>query len=148
MAKFRQVILGTTVAAAIACVPLAPAVAGPYSYGHPFGWGAGRGLFGAVIALATLPLAIASAVVSSGASAVQSSPPAYGPGGYGGYGGYDYAPRVAYPAPVYYAPRPAFYPGAVYPGRAYPATRPSYAPHPVYPGRGYYHAGGYAYPHR
>jgi hypothetical protein len=146
MATFRQLLLGSTAAVAIACVPLASAVAGPYGYGHPFGWSVGRGLFGAAVALATLPIAIASAVVSSGATVAQYPSPGYGGGGYGG--GYGYAPQVAYPAPVYYAPRPVFYPGGAYPGRGYPVARPYYAPHPAYPGRGYYHAGGYAYPHR
>jgi hypothetical protein len=123
MARLKQVILSGAAAAAIAFLPLAPAIAGGhgYRYGYVQPWGVGRGIIGAAVALATLPLAIASAVVSGVAAPIPA--PAYGAG--------------------YYAPGPGYYPM-----RGYNAPRPYYARRPGYAGRDYYHSGGHAYPHR
>ena len=70
--------LAAAATAAIACTPLAPAWAGPHGFGHGHGyghgyghgWGVGYGLFGAAVALVTLPIAIASAAVNAGAQAI------------------------------------------------------------------------------
>ena len=138
MANLKQFIVRTTVVTAIAFLPLAPAMAGGHGYGYVHPWGLGRGIFGAAVALATLPLVIASAVVSSVAAPAAPAAPYPAPG----YGG-GYAP--AYPAPpAYYVPRPVYYPAP----RAYYAPRPYYAPYAGYPGRGYYRSGASAYPHR
>jgi hypothetical protein len=160
MPGFKQALLGSAAAAALACVPMAPAAAGVHGFGHVHPFGLGRGLFGAVLGLATLPIAIASAALSAGADA---APPAYAP--QPGYAPQPaYAPRPAYyPAPqTYYAPPAAYYPRApaYYPQPrayyaappAYYAPRANYAPRPAYTG-GYggrvsYRSGGYAYPHR
>ena len=157
MPGIKQALFGSAVAAAIACAPMAPAAAGVHGVGplHPFGLG--RGLVGAVVGLATLPIVVASAALSAVASdgpqspAYGSAPPAYAP------------PPAYYPAPrTYYAPAPTYYPRApVYypqPRAYYPAPRVSYAPRTYYaPRPGYYGAGGgrvsygsggYAYAHR
>jgi hypothetical protein len=157
MPGIRQALFGSAVAAAIACAPTAPAAAAVHGVGplHPFGLG--RGLVGAVVGLATLPIVVASAALSAVASdgpqapAYGSAPPAYAP------------PPAYYPAPrTYYAPAPTYYPRApVYypqPRAYYPAPRVSYAPRTYYaPRPGYYGAGGgrvsygsggYAYAHR
>jgi len=144
MSRLRQILLGTAGTAVIACIPLQPALAGDFRLGL-YPWGIGRGLVGAAVGLATLPLAIASAVVTGGDARPPYPAPAYA----GGYGySYGYAPRAIYAAPpVYAVPRAAYYPP---PARAY-----YYGPHPYYyaprPGyavHGYYRPGGYAYPHR
>jgi hypothetical protein len=168
MPGIKQALLGSAVAAAIACAPMAPAAAGVHGVGplHPFGLG--RGLVGAALSLATLPIVIASAALSAAASdgpqapAYGGAPPAYAPG----YAAAPvYAPPPAYyPAPrTYYAPAPAYYPRApVYypqPRAYYPAPRAAaYAPRTnSVPRAGYYGAnrgrasygsGGYAYAHR
>jgi hypothetical protein len=158
MPGIKQALLGSAVAAAIACAPMAPAAAAGHGVGplHPFGLG--RGLVGAALSLATLPIVIASAALSAAAS---DGPPTYAPG----YAPAPvYAPPPAYyPAPrTYYAPAPAYYPRApVYypqPRAYYPGPRASYAPrtyyaaHPGYhganSGRVSYGSGGYAYAHR
>jgi hypothetical protein len=144
MLKLRQVIFGIAAASAIALVPMAPAMAGGHGFRplHPFGLG--RGVVGAAVALATLPLLIASAVVS-GAESVAPYPAAgYGGAGYGG-AGYGYAPQVSYSGPrPYYAPNPGYYAAP----RGNYGPRPYYAAHPGYYGHGYYRAGGNSYPHR
>src|SRR5271167_2748273 len=140
MTKLKQVIVRSAAVAAIVFLPLAPAIAGGHGYVYVHPWGVGRGIVGAAVALATLPLAIASAVLSSVQPAAQYPAPAPGYGG----GAYGYSPGP-YPAPsAYYAPRPAYYPAP----RAYNAPRAYYAPYPGYPGRGYYRSGVSAYPHR
>jgi hypothetical protein len=139
MVRIRRAILGVAAAAAIAVLPLAPAMAGGHGFRpfHPFG--IGHGLLGAAVALATLPLVVASQVASSVGESVAPNPtqgyaaPAYG-----------YAPPVVYAAPrPYYAPSPGYYPPRV----AY-GPRGYYAPRPGYYGRGYYRSGGNSYPRR
>jgi len=140
MLKIKQAIFGAVAAAAIALLPLAPAMAGGHGFRplHPFGFG--RGIVGAAVALATLPLVIASNVVSSVGEAG-----AYPSTGYAG-SAYGYAPPVAYaPArPYNYAPYPGYYaaPRIAYGARGYSAARPGYY------GRGYYRSGGNSYPRR
>jgi hypothetical protein len=168
MPGIKQALLGSAAAAALACVPMAPAAAGVHGFGHVHPFGLGRGLFGAVLGLATLPIAIASAVLSAGADA-SSQAPAYG-GAPPAYAPPAYAPQPAYaPRPAYYpAPQTYYAPPAAYAPRvpvyypqprayyaappAYYAPRPNYAPRPAYyggyGGRVSYRSGGYAYPHR
>ena len=144
MLKQRQVIFGIAAAAAIALLPMAPAIAGGHGFRplHPFGLG--RGVVGAAVALATLPLVIASAVVSGVESVAPYPAAGYGGAGYGG-AGYGYAPQISYPGPrPYYAP----YSGYSAAPRSYYGPRPYYAAHPGYYGHGYYRAGGYSYPRR
>jgi hypothetical protein len=134
MLKVRQTILGVAAAAAIAILPMAPAMAGGHGFRplHPFG--IGHGLLGAAVALATLPLLVASNVVA-GVSEGGYAAPAYG-----------YAPPpVAYAAPrPYYAPYPGYYaaPRAAYGPRTYYGARPGYDR------RGYYRSGANTYPRR
>jgi len=139
MVKFKQAIFSVAAAAAIVLLPMAPAMADGHGFRplHPFGFG--RGIIGAAVALATLPLVIASSVVAGVGESVAPYPsqgyaaPAYG-----------YAPPVAYAASrPYYAPYPGYYaPPVAYGPRGY------YAPHPGYYGRGYYRSGGNSYPRR
>jgi hypothetical protein len=148
MQGFKHAVLGTVAAAAITCAPIATAEAHGFVH-HP--WGLGRGLLGAVVGLATLPIAIASAALSATEpeAPYQSSPGYDGPR--------SYAPPAYYAAPQTYAPPLAYYapPRAYYPRAPVysPATRPYYAPRAYYaPRPGYYgghasyRAGGYAYP--
>jgi len=160
MYGFKRVVLGTAVAVAIACAPLA--TAGAHGFGRVHPWGVGRGLLGAVIGLATLPIAIASAALSAGEpeAPYQSSPGYQGPAGYAPPPAYYAAPQTYYAppqayyaqprayaarAPVYYSPAPRAYyaPRANYAPRTYYAPRPGY-----YGGHAGYGAGGYAYPRR
>ena len=158
MPGFKRFVSLTAAAAMLACAPMLPAVAGGHGFGHVHGWGLGRGLVGAVVGLATLPLVIASAAI-----AASVPDPGYASGAVDGPRGYAPAPGVyaapAYAAPPYYAP-PVYYPRApVY----YPAPRAYYAPRGYaaprayagpasgrgyYGGYGSYRSGGYAYPHR
>jgi hypothetical protein len=143
MAKVRQAIFGITVATAIALLPMAPAMADGGHGFRPHGFGLGRGIVGAAVALATLPLTIAAAVVSGG-EPLAAYPAAYPAAGYGGPP-YGYAPQVSYAGPrPYYAPYPGYYAAP----HAYYGPRPYYAAHPNYYGHGYYRAGGDSYPHR
>jgi hypothetical protein len=152
MLKLRQVIFGFAAASAIALLPMAPAMAGGHGFRPLHSFGLGRGVVGAAVALATLPLVIASAVVSgvSGAESLAPYPAAgYGGAGYGGagygYAGYGYAPEGSYAGPrPYYAPYPGYYAAP----RGYYGPRPYYAAHPGYNGHGYYRAGGNSYPRR
>jgi len=95
------------------------------------------------VALATLPLVIASSVVAG----VGDSAASYPTQGYAGPAGpgYGYAPQVAYATPrPYYAPYPGYYaaPRGAYAPRGYYPARPGYY------GRGYYRPGGNSYPRR
>jgi hypothetical protein len=141
MAGLKQAIFGAAATAIIACVPVAPALAAGHGYGLIRPWGIGRGLIGAVVGLATLPLTIVSAAVSAVSAGEQVPPasPAYGGGGYG------YAPRAAY-----YPPVPAYYsaPGAYYAPRTYYAPGAYYAPRSYYAAGPGYRQRGYAYPRR
>jgi hypothetical protein len=137
--KIKQAIFGVAAATALALLPLAPAMAGGHGFRplHPFGFG--RGIVGAAVALATLPLVIASSVIAGvGDSAAQ-----YPTQGYAGPA-YGYAPPVAYAAPrPYYAPYPGYY-GS----RGAYGPRGNYAARPGNYGRGYYRSGGNSYPRR
>jgi hypothetical protein len=146
MVKVRQTILGVAAAVAIALLPMAPAMANGHGFRSGHGFGVGHGLLGAAVALATLPLVVASSIVAG----VGESVGPYSSAGYeaptNGYAApaYGYAPPVAYARPYYYAPYPQYYAA---PRVAY-GPRGNYAPHPGYYGRGYYRAGGNTYPRR
>ena len=153
MQGFKHAVLGTLAVAAITCAPIATAEA--HGFGHLHPWGLGRGVLGAVVGLATLPIVIASAALAATEPEVpyQSAPGYDGPRGYAAPPAYYAAPQTYYPPPqAYYAPPRAYYPRAT----AYsPAMRPYYAPRAYYaPRPGYYgghassRAGGYAYPRR
>ena len=142
MMKLRQVIFGFAAVSAIALLPMAPAMAGGHGFRPLNPFGLGRGVVGAAVALATLPLAIASAVVSGAQSAAPY--PAYG-GAANGYAPQGYAPQVSYAGPrPYYAAYPGYY-GAP---RGNYGPRPYYASRPANYGHGYYRAGGNSYPRR
>jgi hypothetical protein len=151
MPGFKRTVFGSAAVAALACALATPAAAGGHGFLHP--WGFGRGLVGAAVGLATLPLAIASAALSAGEPEAPYQPPGYARG-YGPPPAYYAAPPAYYTAPpAYYAPPRAYYPRAA----AYysPAPRVYYAPRAqrepraaYYGGRGSYHSGGYAYPRR
>jgi hypothetical protein len=153
MPRVNRAVCGA--AAVLAFAAVAPASA--HGFGHVHPWGLGRGLLGAVVGLATLPIALAAAALSVDEPQAPYQAPYQAPG---------YAPGMPapafYPAPqTYYAPRPAYYPppapayygvprAAYYSPRApYYAPRANYGPRPGYYGsRGSYAKGGYAYPHR
>ncbi|MHB8476990.1 MAG: hypothetical protein ACYDBZ_11980 [Steroidobacteraceae bacterium] len=120
MPGFKRFVRPTAAAALLACAPILPAVAGGHGFGHVHGWGLGRGLVGAVVGLATLPLVIASAAIAATVPG-----PGYAAGAFDGPRGY--APR-AYAAPRAYSA---------------PASGRNY-----YGGHGSYRSGGYAYPRR
>ena len=124
MRYLKHSILAVGTSLALACIPLAPASAHGPGLLRP--WGVGRGIVGAVAAVVTLPLAIASAVLSI-------EPP--------GYYGYDSPQGGYYPAPNYYSRAPAYYAPPPY----YSAPRHYYAPAPYYgrPASGYYAPRGY-----
>jgi hypothetical protein len=136
MPGFKRTVFGSAAVAALVCALATPAAAGVHGFLHP--WGFGRGLVGAAVGLATLPLAIASAALSA------SEPEApYQPAGYArGYGpppAYYAAPHAYYAAPqTYYAAPPAYYtaPQAQRaPPRAYYPRAPVYyspGPHAYY----------------
>ena len=150
MPGLKRVVIAGAAAAAIACSAIVPAEAGPRGFGHLRPWGLGRGLVGAVVGLATLPLAIASAAIEASVPEAPAQP------------NYVQPPQTYYapPAPAYYSAAPAYYaaprayyaprgpvyysaPRAAYAPRAYYAPRPGY-----YGGYGGYRAGGYAYARR
>jgi hypothetical protein len=154
MPGFKRFVCLSAAFAVLACAPIVPAVAGGHGFGHVHGWGLGRGLVGAVVGLATLPLVIASAAISASVpDAPQVAPQPY----YAPAGAYYPPAPVSQPAPrSYYAP-PAYYAPSAYAPRAYYAPRPYYAPRgysapapgrSYYGGAGGYRAGGYAYPRR
>jgi hypothetical protein len=107
------------IATALLCVPTAPAMAaGPLLFAP---WLLGGHVLGAVARLATLPLVVASAVMSAPPPAVAYSPP----------GGYYGQPAYYPPAPTYYGTSRAYYP----PVMSYPYYS---APGYYGPPRGYY----------
>jgi hypothetical protein len=97
--KLKRAILVGTGIAVLALAPVAPVAA----VGPVFPWILGRHVVGALVGLATLPLAAASAVLSAGASATTLSPPPGDDGRAPGFyrRGYDGLPLAAlhYPAP-------------------------------------------------
>jgi len=121
--------LGAISAAVLIMAPMAPAAAGPhggYGRGGLHHCGLGAAVVGLIVGVATLPFAIADAVI-------QSAQPDVPPAPY-----YPAPPAAYYPAP-YYAPR-AYGPQVGYGASGYYAARPGY-------GRGYTGAyGSYAAP--
>jgi hypothetical protein len=144
MVGIKQAIVAAVAAAAIAVIPVTPAAAYGHGVGPVHGFGFGHGLAGAVFGLATLPLLLASEVISATAQASQQLAPAYG-APYG-YATPNYGQSVSYGvAPYYYAPRPAYYPRAY--GYSH-ARRSYYAPHSNYASAPAYRQRGSGYPHR
>jgi hypothetical protein len=94
---------------ALAVAPIAPALADGHGYGHGHGWGLGRGVVGAAVALAVLPLVIASEVLGAGRPLEDD-----------GYAQDYRGPAPAYYAqPEYYARPPSYYgPPVAYYGEA------------------------------
>src|SRR5258707_7825592 len=90
MPGLKHSIVAVGASLALACLPVAPAAAHGHGFLHP--WGIGRGVVGAVVAVATLPLAIAAAALSA------EEPPPY----------YAAQPQGYYPPPGY-APAPGYY---------------------------------------
>ncbi len=133
----RHALLGVAAATLIALLPTTPALAHGHGFRpfHPFGLG--HGLIGAAVALATLPLVVASSVVAGVSESVAAPATGYAAPAYG------YAPPIAYPQP-YYTPYAGYYaaPRIAYGPRGY------YAPRAAYGGRGYYRGGGNSYPRR
>jgi hypothetical protein len=101
MRTLKGSILAAVAVAALTLVPIASASASPFIVP----WLLGRHAIGAVVGLATLPLAIASAAAGQPEGPYPAAPVYSGGPGYGG------APGYYPPAPVYYAPRSAYYPG-------------------------------------
>jgi hypothetical protein len=148
MHGLKRIFGALTATAAIACLPIMPAAAGVHGYGHFHPWGLGHGLVGAVVGLATLPLAIAAAAIGADQGPAPYPAPGYATPGYAPPPAYYAAPRPYYAAPPAYYARPAAYypaPHAYYAPRPYYAARPTY--NYGYGGPGAYR-GGYAYPHR
>jgi hypothetical protein len=140
MVGLKHRVFVVVVASAMALLPMAPAMAGGHGFRpyHPFGFG--RGVVGVAVALATLPLVIASNVVAGVSEAVAPYPMQR----YGG-GGYSYAPPVSYTGPQLYAtPRAGYYAGS----RPYYGGRSYYAPQAGYHGHGYYRSRGNPYSQR
>src|SRR5580692_1298659 len=112
MPGFKRFVGLAAATAMLACAPILPAVAGGHGFGHVHPWGLGRGLVGAVVGLATLPLVIASAAISASLpDAPQAAPqPYYAPAGanYPPAPVYQPAPRNYYAPPAYYA-APSYY---------------------------------------
>ena len=146
MVKVKQALLGVVMTAAVAMLPMAPALADGHGFRPGHGIGVGHGLLGAAVALATLPLVVASSVVAG----ISESVAPYPAQGYAAPS-YGYAPPVAY-APVrpYYAPYPGYYAGprVAYGPRPYYGGHPYSGGRPGYDGRGYHRAGGHSYPRR
>jgi hypothetical protein len=116
--------------AAIAVGTLGLIAAAPASAVGPFlPWILGRHVVGAVVGLATLPLAVASSMVQS-AAPYPSAP------GYGGAPGYGVRPSYYAGPPAYYARPPSYYAG---PSSYYrpPVSYARSAPRFYEPARGY-----------
>src|SRR5580704_12438796 len=109
MRRFNRLTCGWMAVAAIACAPMAPAMAGGHGFVHVHAWGFGHGLLGAVVGLATLPIVVASAAISAATPEVAYPSAGYdaGPRGYAAPPAYYSAPQTYYgpPAAAYY-PRP------------------------------------------
>jgi hypothetical protein len=139
MSRLRSSVLAVTLSLGVAFAPIAPALAGGHGYGHGHGhgWGHGEfGLVGAVVALATLPLVVAGAVLSAAVPENRGydGPPAYAP-----------APAY-YPPSAYYAPAP-YYDRGYERGydRGYGHERRAYAPRGAYAPNTRYYGGHGAY---
>jgi hypothetical protein len=132
MRKIRSSLLAGTAVAALACLPVAPALAHGHDVGH--------GLVGALVTLATLPLVITADVLSGGRrdDYYAAPPDSYGRApAYTPSPGYYAPPRVAYaPRPQYYAPERSYYGGG---SRSYEPSRGYYGA-PRYSGS---YGGGY-----
>jgi hypothetical protein len=103
MLRLKKTVFAASAVAALALAPLTPAAAAGL-----VPWIVGRHVVGAVLGLATLPFAIASAALSVDQPAAPYPPtPDYGDPSSGYYAPPNYYARP----PVYYAPAPAYYAG-------------------------------------
>ena len=135
MVGLKKAFFAASAVAALAFGPVAPAAAAGL-----VPWIVGRHVVGAVLGLATLPFAVASAALSADQPATPYPPtPDYGGPSPGAYA----LPNDYARPPMYYAPAPAYYPGpqAYYRPRVlyarpmprfYEAPRGYYAPRPRY----------------
>ena len=134
MLTVKKPVFAAVTGAALALAPITPAAA----FGPFFPWILGRHVVGAVAALATLPLAVAS----SAGPAAAPYPPAPS---YGGGPGYYPPPNYYAGAPAYYARSPTYYPrvsGYYRPATPYGRSAPQFyqasrgysAPRPRYTG--------------
>ena len=144
MLGLKHSILAVGSSVALACLPVAPAAAHGHGFLHP--WGIGRGLVGAVVAVATLPLAIAAAALSVEPPEPYYQGPPQGyypqqPGYYAAPSYYAAPPRYGYaPAPYYRRESPGYYAP-----RGYAGGRDGY--HGSYRGNAPYRSGGSDYRH-
>jgi hypothetical protein len=129
-------------AMALACAPIAPALAGEHDGGYARHWDHERGHDGVIAALVALPIVIAAAAALGAESHADV---VYGPAPD------DRAPPVVYeaPPPVYYAPPPPVYyelpprPAYYVPARADYGAPVYYAPRPHCRGEHEYGEHGY-----
>jgi len=147
MPGLRQTALAATTAAALVCIPIAPAAAAgplllaPWALGH---------VISAATRLATLPFAVASAAQTL----ASYPPPGYGAGRPGYYAAPDYYARAPayYPGPQAYYPPVRYYDYARTTPRYYAPPRGDYAPRARYSGsygsHVSYGSGGFAYRRR
>jgi hypothetical protein len=156
MPGLKRTVLAAAATAALLCLPVATAAAGPLLFAP---WVLGHIIL-AGARLATLPLVVASAAISA---EQQPAPYPPTPGYYGGPAG-SYAPPNYYARPpAYYPPPPGYYPAsqAYYrPALAYAPAMPQfyaqprgyYAPRMPYSGsygaRAFHQSGGFAYRRR
>jgi hypothetical protein len=155
MLRLKKTVFAASAVAALALAPVTPAAAAGL-----VPWIVGRHVVEAVLGLATLPFAVASAALSADQPAAPYAPtPDYGGPSPGYYAPPNYyaRPSVYYaPAPAYYAGRQTYYrPGVSYARplpRFYEAPRGYYAPRSRYSasygGHVPYRSGGFAYRRR
>jgi hypothetical protein len=139
MLDLKARVSAAAIVVALGCAPITPALADGYGH-HGHGWGIGRGVVGAAVALATLPLLIASEVLAGGPP---PEPYGYAPEYAGPPPDYYSRPEYAARPPAYYRPPMAYYggpeghyrPSAYYahprlgpygPARGYDESRPRY----------------------
>jgi hypothetical protein len=101
MLRLKKTVLAASAVAALALAPVTPAAAVGL-----VPWIVGRHVVGAVLGLAMLPFAVASAALGADQPAAPYPPtPDYG----GPSPGYSAPPNYYARPPVYYAPAPAYY---------------------------------------
>jgi hypothetical protein len=129
MLRLKKTVFAASAVAALALAPVTPAAAVGF-----LPWIVGRHVAGAVLGLATLPFAVASAALAADQPAAPYPPtPDYG----GPSPGYYAPPNYYARPPVYYAAAPAYYAGRqtrYQPGVSYARPLPRFYEAP----RGYY----------
>jgi hypothetical protein len=134
MLELKKRVFVASVVAVISLAPVAPAAAAGV-----VPWIVGRHVVGAVLGLATLPFAVASAALSADQQAPYPTTPDYTGSSPGYYAAPNYYARLQpyyRPAPPYYAGQQPYYRPAFSYGRALPrfygAARGYYAPRARY----------------